>query len=176
MLQIEEGIREGKSEDFEIDAKTVESVFKRINIPKAMGPDYTSGRLLKTCASELCDIYCRIFNWFLKECSIPGAWKSSIICPVPSKNSPSTLNDYCPVALTSPVMKCLKRMFYNILLTFSSQQVDPFQFAYKSHRGVDDAILTLLHQAFIHLDKPGSFIRVIIIDSSLLLTQYSPMS
>ena len=47
----------GKSEDFQIDAKTVESVFKRINRTKAMDPDNISGRLLKTCASELWDIY-----------------------------------------------------------------------------------------------------------------------
>ena len=59
MSQIEEGVRAGKSEDFEIDAKTVASVFKRINSTKVMGPDNICGRLLKTCASELCAIYCR---------------------------------------------------------------------------------------------------------------------
>ena len=62
LSQLEEGVRSGKREDFQIDAKTVESVFKGINSTKAMGPDNISGRLLKTCASELCDIYSRIFN------------------------------------------------------------------------------------------------------------------
>ena len=67
LSQLEEGVRAGKSEDFQIDAKTVESVFKGINSAKAIGPDNISGRLLKTCASELCDIYCRFFNWSLNE-------------------------------------------------------------------------------------------------------------
>ena len=142
-----------------------------------MGSDSISGRLLKTCASELSDIYCRILNWCLKECSISGAWKSSIICPVPKKKSSSTLNDYRPVALTSLVMKCFEKIvLQQHLLTYTSQQLGPFQFAYKSHRGVDDATLTLLHKDFIHLGKQGSFIRVLFIDFPLLLTQYSPMS
>ena len=61
LSQLEEGVRAGKSEDFQIDAKTVESIFKGINSSKVMGPDNISGRLLKTCASELCDIYCRTY-------------------------------------------------------------------------------------------------------------------
>ena len=52
LSQLEEEVRAGKSEDFQIDAKTVESVFKGINSTKAMGADNISGRLLKTCASE----------------------------------------------------------------------------------------------------------------------------
>ena len=62
MSQIEEGVRAGKSEDFEIYAKTVESAFKRINSTKEMGSNNISGRLLNTCAYELCVIYCRIFK------------------------------------------------------------------------------------------------------------------
>ena len=139
-----------------------------------MGPVNISARLLKMCASELCGIYCRVFNWSLKECYIPSAWKSSIICPVPKKKSPTTLNDYRHVALTSLFMKCFEKIVSQHLLTFTSQQQDTFQFAYKSHRGVDDAILTLLHKAFLHLDKPGSFSRVLFIDFSSAFNTIQP--
>ena len=47
MSQIEEGVRAGRSEDFETDAKTVESIFQRINSTKIMGQDNVSGRLLR---------------------------------------------------------------------------------------------------------------------------------
>ena len=57
LSQLGEGVRAGKSEDFQTDAKTVELVFKGIDSTKAMGPDNISGRLLRTCASELRDIY-----------------------------------------------------------------------------------------------------------------------
>ena len=68
--------------------------------------------------------------------------------PSPPKKSPSTLNDYHPVALTSVVMKCFENIVVQHLLTFTSQELDPFQFAYKSHRDVDDAILTLFQKRF----------------------------
>ena len=45
LSQLEEGVRAGKSEGFQIVAKTVESIFKGINSTKAMGPDNISGRL-----------------------------------------------------------------------------------------------------------------------------------
>ena len=110
----------------------------------------------------------------MNECSVPSAWKSSIICPVPKKKSPSTLNDYRRVALASLVMKCFEKIVVQHLLTFTSQQLDPFHFAYKSHRGVDDAILTLLHKAFKHLDKPGSFTRVLFFDFSSAFNTIKP--
>ena len=71
-------------------------------------------------------------------------------------------------------MKCFEKIVVQHLLTFTSQQLDPFQFAYKSQRGVDDAILTLLYKAFIHLDEPGSFSRVLFIDFSSAFSTIQP--
>jgi len=42
--------------------------------------------------------------------------------------------------------------------------VDPFQFAYNWHRGMDDATLTLIHGTYSHLEKPRSFIRLVYLD------------
>lgn len=40
------------------------------------------------------------------------------------------------------------------------------QFAYKRHRGVDDAVLTLLHGTYTPLEKPRSFIMLVSMDFS----------
>ena len=61
----------------------------------------------------------------LKECSIPSAWKSSIICPVPKKESRTTLNLHRPVALTSLVMKCFDKIVLQHLLTLTSVWLAP---------------------------------------------------
>ena len=134
-----------------------------------MGPDNFSGRLLKLCAPELCNVFCNIFNWSLKACSVPSIWKNSTVCPVPKKKNPTTLNDYRPVALTPIVMKCFEKLVLQRLLSFVDQYLDPCQFAYKPNRGTDDAILTLLHNAFFHLNKPGSFVHILFIDFSKIL-------
>ena len=101
-------------------------------------------------------------------------WKNSVICPISKKKNPSSLNDYRPVALTSIVMTCFEKLVLRRLLTFSNKHLDPLQFAYKPHRGTDDAILTVLHNAFLHLDKAGSYVRILFIDFSSAFNTIQP--
>jgi len=105
---------------------------------------------------------------------VPDVWKQSIISPVPKNNKPKELNDYRPVALTSIVMKCFERVILSRLLTFTQPFMDPSQFAYRSNRGTDDATLSLLHHAFDHLEKPGSFVRILFIDFSSAFNTIQP--
>ena len=59
-------------------------------------------------------------------------------------------------------------------MTFTNEHLDPLQFAYKPHRGTDDAILTVLHNAFLHLDKAGSYVRILFIDFSSAFNTIQP--
>ena len=61
---------------------------------------------------------------------------------VPKKRNPRSLNDYRPIALTSIAMKCFERIVHCTLLKYTTQHLDPSQFAYKQNRSTDDATLT----------------------------------
>ena len=175
MLELKEKIIEcEEGNDFEINANVVESLFTKLNVKKAAGPDSISGKLLKVCASQLCRVFANLFNWSLRECCIPSVWKNSVICPIRKKKNPSSLNDYSPVALTSIVMKCFEKLVLRRLLTFTNEQLDPLQFAYKPHRGTNDAIFTVLHNAFLHLDKAVSYVRILFIDCSSVFNTIQP--
>ena len=157
-----------------IDAVDVEVLFKRLKTKKAVGPDNICGRLLKCCASQLCHVFSMLFSWSLNVSHVPDLWKKSIICPVPKKNKPVSLNDYRPVALTSIAMKCFERLVLKRLSTHTAQHLDPNQFAYKPNRCTDDASLTLLHNIYTHLEKPGSFVRILFIDFSSAFNTIQP--
>ena len=59
---------------------------------------------------------------------------------------PLQLNDYRPVALTLITAKCFEKgCVYKHLKFDAVDQLDPFQFAYRASRGVEDASLTLLN-------------------------------
>ncbi|KAK7093340.1 hypothetical protein V1264_007114 [Littorina saxatilis] len=75
-------------------------------------------------------------------------------------------NDYRPVALTSVVMKCLERLVLQRLKVATDASLDPHQFAYRANRSVDDAVALGLHHIVEHLEKPGSYARVLFIDYS----------
>jgi hypothetical protein len=157
-----------------IDHETVKSLFRKLKVRKAAGPDGLGGRTLKWCATQLCTVFSQLFSWSLRTCEIPKIWKHSIISPIPKICKPKQLNDYRPVALTSIVMKCFERIILSRLLTFTHSEFDPLQFAYRNNRSTNDATLTLLHNAFDHLEKPGSFVRILFIDFSSAFNTIQP--
>ena len=161
-------------EDMLVDEGVVERLFKGLNVRKAPGPDCISGKLLCFCTSQLASIYSVLFSWSLRDCSIPSIWKSSLITPIPKSRSPKVPNDFRPVALTSIAMKTFERIVLQKILIQTQHALDPHQFAYKRNRSSDDATLTLLHNAYTHLDQPGSFVRILFIDFSSAFNTIQP--
>ena len=84
-----------------------------------------------------------------------------MICPIPKNNSPSDLSDYRPIAITSVVMKCFEKIVLHHLLDLTKGMQDHFEFAYKPNRSIEDAILTLLHNTFLHTNNPKSYVRIL---------------
>lgn len=72
-------------------------------------------------------------------------------------------------------MKCFERVIKDILLDETRNAVNPFQFAYRAHR-VDDAIITLLHNIYGHLDNCKSYVRTLFIDFSSAFDSIRPQS
>ena len=70
------------------------------------------------------------------------------------------------MALTSVVMKVLERLVLKELKTQTAALLDPAQFAYRANRSVDDAVALGLHYVLQHLEKPGTYARLLFIDYS----------
>jgi len=63
-------------------------------------------------------------------------------------------------------MKTFERLILQKLIHQTRDAHDPLQFAYKQDRSTDDATLTLLNNAYTHLEKTRSFVRILFIDFS----------
>ncbi|KAK1786183.1 hypothetical protein P4O66_017898 [Electrophorus voltai] len=131
----------------------VRRVFKRVNTRKVAGPDGICGRVLKACADQLALVFTGIFILSLTLGIVPSSFKRSTIIPVLKKPRPSDLNDYCPVALTSVVMKCFEKLVRDFVTSSLPASMDPLRFAYRHNRSTDDAIAHFLHTTLTHLDK-----------------------
>ena len=88
------------------------------------------------------------------------------IVTVPKKAKVTELNDYCPVALTSVIMKCFERLVNDHITSNIPDTLDPLQFAYRPNRSTDDAIAITLHTAQSHLYKRNTYVRMLFIDYS----------
>ena len=157
-----------------IDEHQVRKTFLDLKPNKACGPDGLKPKILKTFCKELSYIFTHIFNLSLYTCSIPMAWKTSKIIPVPKSNSAKEMNDFRPVALTSVTFKCLEKLVLTHILPVCKPFLDPYQFAYKSKRGVEDAILLFTNNVYSHLDVPKSYVRTLFIDFSSAFNTIQP--
>ena len=141
---------------------------------KACGPDRVSSNVVKSCRWELVTPMLRLFQLSLDLCIVPDTWKSSEIVPLPKVNIPKEMNDLRPVALTSVLMKCLESIVKHRLEYYVKDKCDKFQFAYRSGRCVDDAVVTLIESICSHLDKAKCFSRVLFIDFSSAFNTIKP--
>ncbi len=86
--------------------------------------------------------------------------------PVPKNSKRSCLNDYCPVVLTSTVMKVFERLLKKHICSSIPATLDPLQFAYRQNRSTDDAISQVLHSSLSHIDSNNGNVRLLLIDYS----------
>ena len=97
------------------------------------------------------------------------------VIPVPKKRSPSQLNDYRPVALTSVPLKCAERIVLKELRLQTTAHQDPLQFACTQRRSADDAILTML-QTYTRTstDQAHNYARLFFVDFSSVFSTTQP--
>ena len=160
--------------DIVIAQELVTTLFKRVNIMKAAGPDAVCGRTLRYCADQLSVVFTPLFNMCAKKGQIPQIWKRSIIIPVAKSKNPKELKDFRPVALTSLVMKLCEKIIKDKIMSLVSGKLDPLQFAYQTGKGVDDAKVFLLDTMYKHLEKPGSHARLLFADFSSAFYKMQP--
>ncbi|KAL0192329.1 hypothetical protein M9458_010625, partial [Cirrhinus mrigala] len=157
-----------------ISEEDVRQVFRKNKRRKAPGPDGVTPACLKTCADQLAPIFSQIFNRSLELCEVPSCFKRSTIIPVPKKPKITGLNDYRPVALTSVIMKSLEKLVLAYLKDITGPLLDPLQFAYRANRSVDDAVNMGLHFILQHLDRSGTYVRILFVDFSSAFNSIIP--
>ncbi len=63
-------------------------------------------------------------------------------------------------------MKSFERLVLAYLKASTGPLLDPLQFAYRANRSVDDAVNMGLHFILQHLNRPGTYVRILFVDFS----------
>lgn len=150
------------------------TVLNTVDPQKNPGPGTISSCMLKECAEQLGPIFKYIFRLSLSQQRVPHLWKQSVVVPVAKVSHPQTLNDLNPVVLTSLVVKSLEKLLKAELLAKVEPLLDPFQFAYRAKRRVQDAAITLLSLFYKHLEVGGNHTRLLFLDFSSAFDTIQP--
>lgn len=124
---------------------------------KAAGPDGVCPRLLKVCAAQLTEPLQQIYNLSPVQGESRYCGKHHVYV---KGGRPGEPKDYRTVALSSHIMKTLERLVLRKPRPQVNDMLDPLQFAYQKHIGVEDAVLYMLHRIHSHLDKPKGYVRI----------------
>lgn len=169
-----EEVRETGGKPVVVTEEEVRMQFMGLNSRSAAGPDNITGMVVKQCCDSLAPVFARLFQWSLDSGQVPVIWKTATVVPVQKKPNAAALNDYRPVALTSIPFKCLERIVLRRLKEETKAHQDPLQFAYSANRSCEDAINTLLHRSYQHLEKPKSYVRMLFLDFSSAFNTIQP--
>ena len=64
------------------------------------------------------------------------------------------------------MMKSFEKIVLKYMLPQVEHLLDPLQFAYRAKRSVEDATLSLLNVILEHLERRGSYARIVFVDFS----------
>eukprot|EP00061_Rhincodon_typus_P015064 g42532.t1 len=73
---------------------------------KATDPDSVPSHALRSCVDQLSEVFADSFKLSLLQAEVPTCFKKPAFITVPKETHATCLNNYCPVALTSTIMKC----------------------------------------------------------------------
>ena len=172
--QLEYDLRHNNDDQIEVNESDVCLSFRGLNLHKASGPDKICGNVLRSCFYELAGIFTTLFNLSLRQSNIPTTWKTAEIIPVPKKTMFTDMNNLRPVALTPIILKCFEQLVLKLLKREVEVQLDPLKFAYKTKRGVEDAVLVFVNNALKHMESPKTFVRILFIDFSSAFNTIQP--
>ena len=94
---------------------TPENVYEElVNLQrdKACGPDSIPAHLLKVGADFICSPLSRVFQLSLDSSSLPRDWITANVVPVHKKGDEHLPSNYCPISLTSIVVKVMERIIH----------------------------------------------------------------
>ena len=111
---------------------------------KANGPDNIPGKFLKTCASDMADIYSVLFQASLDQGVVPADWKNANVVPLFKKGDRSLPENYRPISLTSLSCKVLEHVVFSNFMAQFEHVLDNTQHGFRKKRStISQLIITV---------------------------------
>ena len=112
---------------------SISEVFEAMNSldpNKAMGIDKISPKVLKYCATSLCEPITYLYSQCLHFGYLPQEWRTHCITPIYKNGDKSIVSNYRPISLLCIVSKVLEKIIYRHTINFFSDLFTNHQFGF----------------------------------------------
>lgn len=153
----------------------VKQMLQKLKLNKATSTlDYPIWVSKYGCA-DLCVPICHIFNTMLSLRKFPNFWKQADVFPVPKTTSPEFLKDFRPISLLFHVGKLAEEIIISKMQNIIATKITNNQYGYKRGVSTTDALLHLLDDFTLLLDKKsGKYIQTVCLDFSKAFDRLQP--
>ena len=148
-----------------IDTPGIKKLLSNLDPNKANGPDNIPGKFLKTCASEMADIYSILFQVSLDQGVVPADWKNANVVPLFKKGDRSLPENYRPISLTSLSCKVLEHVVFSNFMAQFEHVLDNTQHGFRKKRSTISQLIITVND-FANSLKLKQQINAILLDFS----------
>lgn len=131
---------------------------KQTKKSSAPGEDNIPYEIIKHLPNTCLNTILELYNIIWQTQSLPKAWKTSLIIPIPKSGEPPTNpNSYRPIALTASLCKIMERIITNRLIWHleSNNLLNPAQTGFRYKRNTIDQIIRLHDAANKSINNKG---------------------
>jgi hypothetical protein len=118
----------------------IEGVIKHLKVDKAHGPDGFNGLFVKKCWPIIKSDFIQLCTNFHQGQTSLQSINGSYITLIPKKNSPETVNDFCPISLTNTCLKFLTKLLANRLQKEIKRCIHENQYGFIRCRTIQDCL------------------------------------
>jgi hypothetical protein len=137
----------------------------KLNTTKSAGPDDIHPAVLKPLADILALPLANLFTLSLQNSQLPSDWKLAAVTPIHKGGSKESTGNFCPVSLTSVVLKTMERIIRDHIAAhlIHNNLISAQQHGFMRNRSCLTNLLCFLDEITMHLDK-GDNVEVCYLD------------
>ena len=138
---------------------TPENVYeelKSLQRDKACGPDNLPSQLLQVAADFISLPLSRLFQLSLSSGALPRDWVTANVVPVHKKGDKHLPSNYCPISLTSIVVKAMERIIHRQLALESKHLISDSQHGFRRKRSTVTLLLSTINDWAFCLERRNS--------------------
>ena len=129
------------------EAEIIKTI-KSLKNTNSLGPDNFPTKFIKLSASLIAPALVKIFNLSIKTGVYPDTLKAAKVIPIFKKGDPTSVNNYRPISVLSPINKIFEKILYARLIKYidKSKLLYKYQYGFRKNHSTEHALIELCDQ------------------------------
>ena len=139
----------------DISEEEIINAIRNLKNSNSTGCDDFTTKFVKLSSSILAPALVKIFNLSIHTGIYPDSLKLAKVIPIFKKGDPTSVNNYRPISILSPINKIFEKIIYSRLINFieKNQILYKFQYGFRKNHSTEHALIELIDQIRLNMDK-----------------------